>query len=421
MYLSLDSRNIIRATSNHPMTSSEMTVIETDKIENSETLLGRKVVFGDRPDLSDIRIAVICNWGDQCGIATYTKLLIDAIRPKVGELRIFAEHVEGLPEEEGVVRCWRRGESMVGAINQIKEWGPDLIHIQHEFGIFPKATHLLKMLEMLDDTPYVVTAHAVYEHLDKTVCTSYIKDIIVHSNEAEGVLRSLGHSGKVYVVHHGCVEYPDTSELWNTFQNEHTIIQFGFGFGYKGVDQAIDAIRHLTETEEDLKDIFYCYLCSENPHTRLAHQDYLNYLRDKVAEYGLEENVVVLRGFQDEKILGNFLRTAKLAIFPYKTDEHNVVYGASGAVRNAMANGIPVIASDSHLFDDLEGIIPRAHDSMSLAEEISKVFKSDEYRLSLRDRNLQFVRDNNWDMTADKHLDVYNDILGGVETDTIRI
>jgi len=40
-----------------------------------------------------------------------------------------------------------------------------------------------------------------------------------------------------------------------------------------------------------------------------------------------------------------------------------------------MANGIPVIASDSHLFDDLEGVVPKAHDTMTLADEIAKVFE----------------------------------------------
>ena len=135
----------------------------------------------------------------------------------------------------------------------------------------------------------------------------------------------------------------------------------------------------------------------------------------------LEENVVILRGFQDEKILGNFLRTAKLAIFPYKTDEHNVVYGASGAIRNAMANGIPVIASDSHLFDDLEGVVPRAHDSVSLATEINTVFENGDYRMSRRERNIQLVRENNWSMTADKHLEAYNDILNNMESDVIRL
>jgi len=419
MYLSLDKHSFVRSVSETPIRSKGMRIIQTDKFDAS--VLGQKIVFDEKPDLSNLRLAIICNWGDQCGIATYTKLLVDAIRPKVGEIKIFAEHVDGLGDEEGVVRCWRRGRSMNATIEAIKEWGADIVHIQHEFGIFPKATHMLKMLEKLEEIPYVITTHAVYQHLDKTVCTSYIKNTIVHSDEARKVLEDLGHTNKSYVIHHGCVEYPDNSELWNIFHNDHTIIQFGFGFGYKGVDQAIEAIKHIVETKDHLKDVFYCYLCSENTHTRATHQEYLNYLKDKIEAEQLDQNIVILRGFQSEEVLGNFLRTAKLAIFPYKTDENNVVYGASGAVRNAMANGIPVIASDSHLFDDLEGVVPRVHTATDLADEISKVFENDDYRMSLKAKNLQFVKDNNWEMTAEKHIDVYSDILGDFESGIVRL
>lgn len=419
MYLSVDKHNFIRLVSETPIRSKDTTIIQTDEVDHS--VLGNKIAFDKKPDLSNLKLAIICNWGDQCGIATYTKLLVDSIRPKVKEVRIFAEHVDGAEEEEGVVRCWRRGESMASAIEQIKYWKPDIVHIQHEYGIFPKATHMLKMLEMLDDIPYVLTAHAVYQHLDKTVCTAYVKNMIVHSDEANEVLNDLGHRNKVYMIHHGCVEYPDSSELWNIFHNDHTVIQFGFGFGYKGVDQAIEAVKHIVDTKSHLKDVFYCYLCSENTHTKATHQEYLNYLKDKIEAEKLNENIVILRGFQSEEILGNFLRTAKLAIFPYKTDENNIVYGASGAVRNAMANGIPVIASDSHLFDDLDGIVPRVHNAKDLADEISKVFENDDYRMSLKAKNLQYVKDNNWEMTADKHISVYDDVLSQFETGIVRL
>jgi len=421
MYVSLNSNNVIDAVSHQPINIKGKKTVKIDLKEEASKLIGKRLIVGHRKEPGELRVALICNWGDRCGIATYTGFLVNALRPKVADIRIFAEHSDVAPDERGVVRCWRRGESMVPAIQQIIEWGPDLVFIQHEFGIFPKATHFLKMLEMLDHIPYVITCHSVYEHLDKTVCTAYIKNMIVHSQNAKDSLYRLGHTGGVHVIPHGCVVYPNTEPLWNIFQNEYTIIQFGFGFEYKGVDVAVEAIRKLKDNDPKFKDIFYCYMCSESVHTRSLQERYYQQIREQVKLSGLEENVVVLRGYLSEQHLCNIMRTAKLAIFPYKNNPNNVVYGASGALRKAMACGIPIIASESHLFDDLEGIVPRPSDSDSLAREIDRAFSEEGHRADLIYKNLQFVRDNNWEVTANRHIEVFAEVVAKNETNTIRI
>jgi len=423
MYVSYDNHDIIRATSLSLIRSPGQTTICTPDIGDTDKVVGKKLVLGRNSN--ELKIALICNWGDRCGIANYTTHLLGSLRSKVSEIKIFAEEIADSDpvqdKEAGVVRCWRRGTSMISCIRQIIEWKPDLVFIQHEFGIFPKATHFLKMLEMLEPLPYVMTMHSVYEHLDKTICTAYIKNMIVHSEEGKASLHRNGHLNNIHVIYHGCVEYSDHSELWNIFQNDYSIIQFGFGFNYKGVDVAIDAIDHLRRSHDKFKDIFYCYMCTESPHTRVIQQDYYNYLSDKVNALGLHENVVIMRGFLSEKYISNFLRTAKLAIFPYKNDLHNTVYGASGAIRNAMANAIPIIASDCHLFDDVQNVVPRIGTHIQLADEIDKILSNSEYRQGLVQRNLRYVHENNWNATADKHVEIFKKIVSDHEAGVIRV
>lgn len=425
MFVSYSPDNIIRAVSERPIHTPNNHLIETSDLDaiSKKDLIGKRLTFGPVADSSKLRVAMICNFSDLCGIATYSEMLIQALRAKGAEVKIFAEHIEGdtsKDEANNVVRNWKRGESMIQAIKEVIAWGPDIVHIQHEFGIFPKATHFLKVLESLNRIPHVVTTHSVYEHLDKTVCTSCIKQIIVHSEKAKSIYAKIGHINNVFVIPHGCISIEDNSELWNIFHNDHAIIQFGFGFNYKGVDQALEALNHLRK-QEKFKNIFYCYLCSENPHTRSVHEEYYSYLQAKVREYGMEENVVVLRGFLSEKSLTNFLRTAKLALFPYKNDPHNSVYGASGAIRLAMACGTPIVASDSHLFDDLEGVIPRPTDYLTLAEEIDKIFSDHKHKVDLVRKNLQFIQDNSWAVTADRHLSCYGEIIGNFNSKILRI
>lgn len=378
-------------------------------IKGNKTVEVDDIVCNRKKEPKDLKIALICNWQDKCGISTYTEFLVNALKLKIKEIKVFSE--ENNSNDPNVVYCWKRGHSMLPALAKIKEYNPDLVLIQHEFGIFPKATYFLQMLQLLSNIPYVVALHSVYEHLDKTICTSSIKNIIVHTEEAKSTLRKLGNNNNVYVVPHGCVENPKCEELWNIFQTPYAIVQFGFGFYYKGVDRALDAIAYLKKADPKFNDIFYCYLCSQNDNTSYVHEHYYNFLLEKIEELNLGNNVVIIKGYHSEEIINNYLRTAKLAIFPYTPDPTNIVYGASGAIRIAMANKIPVLASESHLFDDLEGIVPRPNNHLSLAKEIDEIFSNWKYRKAILDKSENFIKENTWDKVANKYIEVFRKII----------
>jgi glycosyltransferase involved in cell wall biosynthesis len=415
MYVAYNKKNIITAISEQPFElSGHMITQWTEKVPKADwhKLIGTKIKLGDPKQVKDLRVAFICNWNDFCGISTYTKFLVDAMRPKVKELCIFSENIPVTREPDGadVVRCWDRGTSMKPALDKIMAWNPDFIIIQHEFGIFPKATYFLQMLQAIEDVPYVVTMHSVYEHLDKAVCTSAVKNIVVHSHEGEKILRKTGNNSNIFVIPHGCIELnqSDKEELWNIFQTPYAMVQFGFGFFYKGVDKVLDAVHYLKKNDPKFKDIFYTYLCSDNVHTSIIHAKYHDFLLDKIDKLGLHDNAVIIKKFQTEQTINHYLRTAKIALFPYVSDPKNTVYGASGAIRVAMANNIPVIASNCHQFDDLEGVVPRPNDYVELAKEIDHVFSSEKYKKNLLNKANQYIEDNNWPVSADRYLALYD-------------
>jgi glycosyltransferase involved in cell wall biosynthesis len=92
------------------------------------------------------------------------------------------------------------------------------------------------------------------------------------------------------------------------------------------------------------------------------------------------------------------------------SDPKNMVYGASGAIRVAMACGTPVVASNCHQFDDLEGVVPRPKDYIELAKEIDEIFSNEKYKLSLVKKANNYIDDNNWDITADRYINLYYQI-----------
>jgi hypothetical protein len=241
MYISYHSRHkIITGVSDKYFQIAGHTTKEVPNMSKMDRykLIGTKVDSHlPKKEVKDLRVACICNWNDACGISTYTRFLMDEIQKKVKDVLIISEvnNNPTHPDTDKVRRCWKRGESMVEAMKTLKEWNPDFVIVQHEFGIFPKATQFLQMLQTLKEFRYVVTLHSVYEHLDKTICTSAIDNILVHTEPGRECLRRLGHNQNIFVVPHGCFRSSRTSkELWNIFQTPYAMIQFGFGFFVQG-------------------------------------------------------------------------------------------------------------------------------------------------------------------------------------------
>lgn len=419
MYVSYDTDYIIRAISSYPLFSPDQEVIQVNDSTIVE-FIGKKIPykyiknFIPKPkDSSLLRVAIICNWNDKCGISTYSKKIITAMIPMVKEIKVFSEAVrEKTHDDENFVqRCWTRGEQLLDLAKEIIDWNPDFIIIQHEFGLFPNGFYFMQLMEQIKNIPYAVVMHSAYEHLDKAVYCEACKNIIVHSNQGKEILEKIGVSANITVIPHGCDTLEDTSELWNILQNPYTIMQFGFGFEYKGVEVALQAISHLKRTDSKFKNIFYFYLCSSNNYNSSIHVDYYNKIKKMIIDLGIQNNVSIISKYQSDEMINRYLRLAKIAIFPYLTKEGNRVYGASGAIRVAMSNKRPVIASNSSLFDDLEGIIPRPANYIELAKEIDEIFSNNAYRKTLVNKSYQYVLNNSWASSAEKYLNVYHSIV----------
>lgn len=367
-------------------------------VRNGQLVPKRKSISGDK-----LRIAMVGVWDIPCGIATYTSFLVEELRKTNNEVRVFAEHNGSDKEDPNVVCCWKRGESLKELAAQLKEYDPDVIYIQHEYGIFPDAREWTKFISSIQDFNYHVVLHSVYYHKDKTVCEAICKSVIVHTDIAKKVLQEKGVAANIHVVPHGCFELKETSRLWNIYRSNQTILQFGFGFEYKGWDVALEAVRLL---KEKYPKIFYLILFSESSFSQEYHESQFEKLQALVKSKGLEENVAIIRGFQTDESLGSFMRTARVAIFPYTAHPEHVVYGSSGAVRIAMANGTPAVVSKVPLFYDLEGVLPRAADAEELAAELAKLFSDGEYYNQIVQNEITFTHDNSWKATAARYLKI---------------
>jgi hypothetical protein len=73
----------------------------------------------------------------ECGIATYTLYLTEALRQKQTDLYI-ASHMGGAGPQVFPCFDYEDGDLADKAFSMMIRFTPDIVHIQHEFGLFGK-------------------------------------------------------------------------------------------------------------------------------------------------------------------------------------------------------------------------------------------------------------------------------------------
>lgn len=380
-----------------------------DLIVNYRLKDGKLISKTQQKNSKDLKVAFISNYGSKCGIGTYSKFLYEKLINHIADYRVFTEinqkyEIENkiIPDDK-IVPCWKRGESLSSLINEVKKYSPDVILIQHEFGLFPNVRHWISMLTQLSDYKVVVTMHSVFHHLDKLLAEACIPDIVVHLDGAKRVLKEEKNiTGNVHVIPHGCFPCVDKSKLWNFYKSEHTFIQFGFLFKYKGFENSIRAAAIL---KNKYPDIFFTALCSMSDFSNTEHNLYFKELMLLTEELNLQENVGLIKGFQSETVIDAYLRTNKAAVFPYVSNKEHECFGSSGAAPFTMTKAIPVITSNAHHFEGLPAI--KADTPEEIADCLDKLFSNKKMVNSQIETQNKYLENNSWENTAKRYLDIF--------------
>jgi glycosyltransferase involved in cell wall biosynthesis len=259
------------------------------------------------------------------------------------------------------------------------------------------------MINQLSDYRIIVTMHSVFHHKDKTIVEAAIPEIVVHLQGAYDVLKKEKQvPGNVYVIPHGCYSSSENGKLWNFYKTQHTIIQAGFLFKYKGWEEALKAISIL---KTKYNDVFFTGLCSESPYCKYDHQSYYEELMELIDKLDISENVSLIRGYQSDQTFDSYFRTNRVALFPYVSVPEHEVFGASGAARLAMSKGLPVITSSANHFSDLPTIKADSPEQISI--EIDKLFSN--WKLINKQVDIQnkYIVDNSWENVAKQYIKLF--------------
>jgi glycosyltransferase involved in cell wall biosynthesis len=360
----------------------------------------------------------------ECGIATYTQDLRNAIQEKFGHsfsLKVCALNAKeteyNYPDEVKYTVQTDEEEQFIQLANRINaDKNIAMIFLQHEFGLFggENGNYLLKLMAHLK-RPITTTFHTVLPNpnpkLKKVVrkIVDCSDSVIVMTKISAALLKSdYGIANqKITVIAHGThlVTSDEASQNKSKIHLADRIILSTFGLLSEGksIETAIEALPKIIERFPNV-----IYLVIGKTHPEVLKRDgekYRNSLYEKVFDLGLQNNVRFINRYLSLQELMDYLQRTKIYLFTSKDPNQAV----SGTLAYALACGCPVISTPiPHAKELLDGagINFDFQNSEQLAEATIKLLFDPKLLKQMRLNALHTISPTSWQNAAIAHVEL---------------
>jgi glycosyltransferase involved in cell wall biosynthesis len=371
------------------------------------------------------RIAFIGNsLPRRCGIATFTTDLQSAVAASRADLETvivaMTDHGQAYeyPSTVAVDINDDRPDDYLRAADYLNNGGFEAVSLQHEFGIFggEAGDFILPMLSRLT-IPVVTTLHTVLSEpttAQRDVLAAIVDSsskVVVMAEKGRELLRAVYQVAdeKIEIIQHGIPEFafiePDAAKAKLGFSNKAVILTFGLLSPNKGIEVMIDAMPSILKTRPDA---VYVVLGATHPNlVREQGEAYRESLMAHARRAGVEQHVVFLDQFVDQKKLLDFISMSDVYVTPYL----NEVQMTSGTLAYSFGLGKAVVSTPywhaRELLADGRGILVPFGDAGALAVELSKLLTNNVLRQAMRKRAYASSRSMTWERTADRYMSVF--------------
>ena len=368
------------------------------------------------------RIAVIGNYlPRQCGIATFTTDLCDAVSTEFGTGRLFALPVNdpdssySYPERVRFELTQEETASYDRAAEFLNFTNVDLVCIQHEYGIFggPAGSYVVELLRKLR-MPIVTTLHTVLrepnpDQLRVMVDLAALSDrLVVMSQHSSQFLQDIFQvpAAKIDVIPHGVpnLAFVDPNFYKDRFGvgGQSVLLTFGLLSPNKSVETVIRAMPRILAHNSN---VTYIVAGATHPHIRRREGDkYRESLQSLSRELGVEKNVIFHNRFVSPEEMMEFIGSADIYITPYK----NVAQVVSGTLAYALGAGKAVISTPYwhalELLDQERGVLVPFNDESAIAEQTIWLLENEAERHAMRKRAYLYSRNMVWKSVAQDYM-----------------
>lgn len=306
-----------------------------------------------------MQIVLVSTYAQSCGLATYSEALRKALQELGHSVSVLAEvplpaslrgAMAGIPDIPGVYRVWQRGHAyqaqhglgaIVKAIKSSKT-KPDVVHFQHEFGLFQDSGDFHRALqELAAITRVVVTLHTVLlPPRQKTFFSNWPvgTSVVVHDGAQIASLQAWQQPITTHIIPHGTTIRTKTS--WHRHQTGPLkVLCPGFVSRSKAHGSMIAAVAetdHLLTIAGECRDDRYM--------TELN-----NYIRD----FGVENQVKILDAFHSDQQMDDLFCDSDYVVLGsnFQVGKNDTpLFSVSGQVATARGYGIPIIAKNAPIY-----------------------------------------------------------------------
>jgi glycosyltransferase involved in cell wall biosynthesis len=371
------------------------------------------------------RVAFIGNYiPRQCGIATFTTDLSEAIAKRYPETACFAMAMNDRKEgydypprvrfdlEQNELISYERAADYLN-LNQV-----DVVSLQHEFGIFggDAGENILDVLREIH-MPVVTTLHTVLDHPDQQQYR-VMKDVISLSNRLvvmseRGVhfLKEIYHvpEDKIDFIPHGIPDVPfvDPNFYKDGFgvEGKTVILTFGLLSENKGIENVIKALPKIVRQRPD---VMYVILGATHPNVlRSEGERYRNNLKGLARRLGVLDHVLFDNRFVTQDELVAYIGAADIYITPYLNKEQIT----SGTLAYAVGAGKAVISTPywyaEELLADERGILVGFNDPEAIADQVISLLENEAVRHAMRKRAYLLGREMVWQKVAERYMESF--------------
>jgi glycosyltransferase involved in cell wall biosynthesis len=397
-----------------------------------------------------MRILHVSTWDTHCGIATYCGNLVRALdrRGMRNDVYPLAPHL------------WQ--SLVAGDVTDLladiaaESRGYDLVHVQHEHGLFGHAVSYKAaarnygtMLRLIRTTgrPVVTTFHtgplgslppgsrlsvagavkawgrrrAWRRHVSRNFGPRSAGPVaIAHTLVTRRALIRRGiPAASVHVIPHGCLPHRDlridalsAKGRLGLPASSVLLTMFGFVGGYKGHDIAVRALARLPER-------FHLAICG-GAHPESQDRTLAAVIR-LMKKLGLEQRVTIT-GWLPEGAADLYAAATDVCLAPYRDE----ALSASGAITWALASGRPIVASRIAAFQ----AICREQPCMLLATPgmvdefawaVEKTVTDREFSHGLVTAARRYTQAHSWDETARRTHELYTALVAGTAAATAGV
>ena len=362
----------------------------------------------------------------ECGIATYSQDLIQAIDNKFGNT--FSIQICAL---ETLDETYSYSENVKFVLNTINgneyseiadkinsDIAIKMVVIQHEFGFFEldKGSYFLAFLERLMK-PIILGFHTILptpnNHLKSMVIqmANTSKSIIVMTHASKNVLVQEYEIAeeKIKVIPHGThlVSNANKTSLKKKYGlvGRKVLSTFGLISSGKSFETTLYALPEIIKTNPE---IMFLIIGKTHPGV-IKHEGeaYRNMLQEKVKELHLEDNVQFINQYLSLPILLEYLRLTDIYLFTSKDPNQAV----SGTFSYAMSCGCPIISTPipqaREMLDESTGIIIAFLNSDQLAKGVKRLLNKEGLRKEISIHTLHKIAPTAWENSAIAHSKLF--------------